>query len=80
MFKRWIVDSRDEFTKERLEKFENEWSLFRCHTIMNCSVVCPKGLNPGKILAELKKYMSGHFPAPTKNSSVVGQAEAKAAQ
>jgi succinate dehydrogenase (ubiquinone) iron-sulfur subunit len=72
---RWIVDSRDEFAKERLSRFEDEFSLFRCHTIMNCTTVCPKGLNPGKVIAELKKLMSGHFDAPNKNYSVVADAK-----
>jgi succinate dehydrogenase/fumarate reductase-like Fe-S protein len=39
---RWIVDSRDEYTKERLEQFRDTFSLYRCHTIMNCTKVCPK--------------------------------------
>lgn len=39
---RWIVDSRDEYTKERLEQFHDTFSLYRCHTIMNCTKVCPK--------------------------------------
>lgn len=68
---RWIIDSRDEFTKERLEKFEDDFSLYRCHTIMNCATVCPKGLNPGLAIAEIKKLMSGHFTPPNKDSSVI---------
>jgi succinate dehydrogenase (ubiquinone) iron-sulfur subunit len=68
---RWVIDSRDEFTKERLEKFEDEFSVYRCHTIMNCTSVCPKGLNPGLAIAELKKLMSGHFAPPSKNSTVI---------
>ena len=43
-----IIDSRDEFTDERLEKVNDAMKLYRCHTIMNCSKVCPKGLNPGE--------------------------------
>jgi len=68
---RWVIDSRDEFTKERLEKFEDEFSVYRCHTIMNCTTVCPKGLNPALAIAELKKIMSGHFDPPSKNSKVI---------
>lgn len=68
---RWIIDSRDEFTKERLEKFNDDYSLYRCHTIMNCATVCPKGLNPGLAIAEIKKLMSGHFTPPSKDSSVI---------
>jgi succinate dehydrogenase (ubiquinone) iron-sulfur subunit len=54
---RWMVDSRDEFQKERLSKLTDEFSVYRCHTIMNCTNVCPKGLNPGKAIAEIKKMM-----------------------
>lgn len=75
---RWIVDSRDEFSKERLAKFENEYSLFRCHTIINCVTVCPKGLNPALVIGELKKFMVG-TPVPPKNTSIVGQQQKKAA-
>ncbi len=39
---RWIVDSRDEYTKERMEQFRDAFSLYRCHTIMNCTKACPK--------------------------------------
>lgn len=42
LFFRWIVDSRDEYTKERLEQFRDTFSVYRCHTIMNCTKVCPK--------------------------------------
>ncbi|XP_063933235.1 succinate dehydrogenase [ubiquinone] iron-sulfur subunit, mitochondrial-like isoform X1 [Zophobas morio] len=54
---RWIIDSRDEKQKERLKKLEDTFSLYRCHTIMNCAKTCPKGLNPGKAIAEIKKLM-----------------------
>jgi succinate dehydrogenase/fumarate reductase iron-sulfur protein len=54
---RWIVDSRDENTKERLELLNDDFKLYRCHTIMNCTRTCPKGLNPGKAIAEIKKKM-----------------------
>ncbi len=52
---RWIEDSRDEEAGERLAELDDHHRLFSCHTIMNCSDVCPKGLNPGKAIAELKK-------------------------
>jgi succinate dehydrogenase / fumarate reductase iron-sulfur subunit len=52
---RWLADSRDEATNERLDKLEDEFKLYRCHTIMNCAQVCPKGLNPAKAIAEIKK-------------------------
>ena len=54
---RWIVDSRDEFTGERLDTLEDPFRLYRCHTIMNCTKTCPKGLNPAKAIAEIKKLM-----------------------
>lgn len=69
---RWIIDSRDEFSKERLQKFDDDYSVYRCHTIMNCATVCPKGLNPGLAIAEIKKLMSGHFGTPNKDSSIIG--------
>ena len=54
---RWLVDSRDEATGERLDELEDPFRLYRCHTIMNCTNTCPKGLNPAKAIAEIKKMM-----------------------
>ena len=54
---RWLIDSRDEATMERLDGLEDPFKLYRCHTIMNCSKACPKGLNPAKAIAEIKKMM-----------------------
>jgi succinate dehydrogenase iron-sulfur subunit len=54
---RWIADSRDEATGERLDDLEDPFRLYRCHTIMNCTRTCPKGLNPAKAIAEIKKLM-----------------------
>lgn len=54
---RWIIDSRDEATGERLDQLEDPFRLYRCHTIMNCTKTCPKGLNPAKSIAEIKKLM-----------------------
>lgn len=54
---RWIADSRDEYTGERLDDLEDPFRLYRCHTIMNCTNTCPKGLNPAKAIAEIKKLM-----------------------
>ncbi len=54
---RWIIDSRDEMTGERLDNLEDPFRLYRCHTIMNCTKTCPKGLNPAKAIAEIKKLM-----------------------
>ncbi|XP_018320334.1 succinate dehydrogenase [ubiquinone] iron-sulfur subunit, mitochondrial [Agrilus planipennis] len=56
---RWIIDSRDTNTQERLEKLKDPFSVFRCHTIMNCTNCCPKGLNPAKAIAETKKLLGG---------------------
>ena len=55
---RWIIDSRDNKAAERLEKLRDPYSVFRCHTIMNCTRTCPKGLNPGKAIAEIKKLLA----------------------
>jgi succinate dehydrogenase / fumarate reductase iron-sulfur subunit len=54
---RWLVDSRDEATGERLDALEDPFRLYRCHTIMNCTQACPKGLNPSKAIAETKKML-----------------------
>ena len=54
---RWVIDSRDEYTGERLDQLEDPFRLYRCHTIMNCTNTCPKDLNPAKAIAELKKQM-----------------------
>jgi succinate dehydrogenase / fumarate reductase iron-sulfur subunit len=54
---RWIADSRDEHTGERLDALEDPFRLYRCHTIMNCTNTCPKGLNPAKAIGEIKKRM-----------------------
>jgi succinate dehydrogenase / fumarate reductase, iron-sulfur subunit len=54
---RWIVDTRDEATGERLDALEDPFKLYRCHTIMNCTEVCPKDLNPAKAIAEIKKKL-----------------------
>jgi succinate dehydrogenase / fumarate reductase iron-sulfur subunit len=55
---RWLIDSRDEATGERLDELEDPFKLYRCHTIMNCAQVCPKGLNPAKAIAEVKKMLA----------------------
>ncbi len=54
---RWLADSRDEATKKRLEDLADPFKLYRCHTILNCTKTCPKGLNPAKAIAETKKLM-----------------------
>ncbi|MGH8120464.1 MAG: succinate dehydrogenase iron-sulfur subunit [Gammaproteobacteria bacterium] len=55
---RWIVDSRDENTGERLDALADSFRLYRCHTIMNCTNTCPKGLNPAKSIAAIKKLLA----------------------
>jgi succinate dehydrogenase / fumarate reductase iron-sulfur subunit len=54
---RWIIDSRDEATGERLDELEDPFRLYRCHTIMNCTDACPKDLNPARAIAEIKKML-----------------------
>ena len=54
---RWIVDSRDEAKGERLDELEDAFRLYRCHTILNCTQACPKDLNPGRAIAEIKKLI-----------------------
>jgi len=54
---RWLADSRDENDKERLDELDESFKLYRCHTIMNCTDTCPKGLNPAKAIAEIKKLL-----------------------
>jgi succinate dehydrogenase / fumarate reductase iron-sulfur subunit len=55
---RWIVDSRDEATGERLDALEDPFRLYRCHTILNCTMACPKSLNPGRAIAHIKKLVA----------------------
>ena len=54
---RWIADTRDEATGERLDDLEDPFKLYRCHTIMNCAKTCPKGLNPAKAIMEIRRLM-----------------------
>jgi len=55
---RWIEDSRDTNTIERLEQLDDSFKLYKCHTIMNCSKVCPKKLNPGQAIGKLKQKIN----------------------
>ena len=55
---RWLQDSRDEAKDERLQLLNDSSKLYRCHTIMNCTLSCPKGLNPGQAIAEIKKMIA----------------------
>jgi succinate dehydrogenase / fumarate reductase iron-sulfur subunit len=54
---RWLADSRDEARDERLDALEDPFRLYRCHTILNCTRTCPRHLNPGKAIAQIKKMM-----------------------
>ena len=58
---RFIDDSRDEATGERLDALEDPYRLYRCHTIMNCAKTCPKGLNPGQAIGEIKQKLAGRL-------------------
>jgi len=55
---RWLEDTRDENAGERLDELEDPYKLYRCHTIMSCTDTCPKGLNPAKAIADIKKLMA----------------------
>ncbi|MBK9131013.1 MAG: succinate dehydrogenase iron-sulfur subunit [Gammaproteobacteria bacterium] len=59
--RRFLADSRDQATEERLDALEDAYKLFRCHTIMNCVQVCPKGLNPTQAIGEIKQMMLKQF-------------------
>jgi succinate dehydrogenase / fumarate reductase iron-sulfur subunit len=54
---RFIADTRDHATAERLDNLEDPYRLFRCHTIMNCVDVCPKGLNPTQAIGKIKEML-----------------------
>ncbi len=54
---RFLADSRDQITEERLDDMEGAYKLYRCHTIMNCAQVCPKGLNPTRAIGHIKQLM-----------------------
>jgi len=58
---RWLSDSRDESTGDRLDDLEDPFKLYRCHTIMNCAQACPKGLNPAKAIANIKRMEQGRI-------------------
>jgi len=56
---RWIIDSRDDSTGERLDALDDAFKLYRCHTIMNCTEACPKDLNPARAIAHIKGMIAG---------------------
>lgn len=55
---RWIEDSRDTKTEERLRALDDTFKLYKCHTIMNCTRTCPKGLNPARAIGKIKKQLA----------------------
>ncbi|CAJ0605337.1 unnamed protein product [Cylicocyclus nassatus] len=55
---RWIIDSRDDYAKERLDRMHDAYSVYKCHTIMNCTKTCPKHLNPAKAIGEIKALLT----------------------
>tara|TARA_B100000745_G_C20143593_1_gene392164 strand:+ start:1031 stop:1810 length:780 start_codon:yes stop_codon:yes gene_type:complete len=55
---RWIADSRDEYSQSRLESLKDSFKLYRCHTIMNCTKACPKGLNPAQAISRIKSSIA----------------------
>jgi succinate dehydrogenase (ubiquinone) iron-sulfur subunit len=57
---RWLADSRDQKTAERKHAIDNSMSVYRCHTILNCTRTCPKGLNPARAISEIKKMLAAH--------------------
>ncbi|XP_054729043.1 succinate dehydrogenase [ubiquinone] iron-sulfur subunit, mitochondrial [Anastrepha obliqua] len=61
---RWVIDSRDNITEERLNQIRDPFSIYRCHTILNCTNTCPKGLNPGEAIIKLKQLLSGFKKKP----------------
>merc|ERR1712194_508714 len=58
---RWVIDSRDEYTEERLAFLNDTMRLYRCHGIMNCTSCCPKGLDPAKSIVILKEFVSAQY-------------------
>ncbi|KAK6732556.1 hypothetical protein RB195_016742 [Necator americanus] len=61
---RWIIDSRDDYAMERLHRMHDNYSVYKCHTIMNCTKTCPKNLNPAKAIGEIKALLTGFKTKP----------------
>ncbi len=55
---RWLIDSRDDHTGERLDALDDPFRLYRCHQILNCTSACPKGLNPAKVITDTKRMLA----------------------
>jgi len=66
---RWIIDSRDEYQRERLARLQDHHSVFKCHAILNCSAACPKGLHPAKAIADIKSLLNRLGPLPLTSTS-----------
>uniref|UniRef100_A0AC35TRT3 Succinate dehydrogenase [ubiquinone] iron-sulfur subunit, mitochondrial n=1 Tax=Rhabditophanes sp. KR3021 TaxID=114890 RepID=A0AC35TRT3_9BILA len=66
---RWVIDSRDDKSTERLDRMRDSFSAFKCHTILNCTKACPKHLNPAKAIGEIKKFLTGHALKPPPDSA-----------
>lgn len=64
---RWVVDSRDDYTEERLAFLNDTMRLYRCHGIMNCTSCCPKGLDPAKSIVQLKKFIGEQYTPEWEN-------------
>lgn len=64
---RWIIDSRDKATEKRLKNLQDPFKVYRCHTIMSCSKTCPKNLNPGLAITNIKKHLVNFSFAPFSN-------------
>lgn len=77
---RWITDSRDDATVERLENLKDAYSLYRCHSILNCTMVCPKGLNPALAISEIRKLLTGLVKRPNPEMNPVGNRPPKTAE
>ncbi|XP_041969232.1 succinate dehydrogenase [ubiquinone] iron-sulfur subunit, mitochondrial-like [Aricia agestis] len=71
---RWVIDSRDEDTQRRLYELRDDFKAFRCHSIFNCTLACPKGLHPGLAIAKLKRLIAGldKKPEPKMDTSKFG--------
>jgi succinate dehydrogenase (ubiquinone) iron-sulfur subunit len=65
---RWAIDSRDEYQKQRVARLQDANSVFRCQSILNCTAACPKGLNPGQAIHDLKVLIAQLGPLPLQST------------
>jgi len=70
---RWVADSRDQFTNERLAWVNDTMKLYRCHGIMNCTNCCPKGLDPAKAIVHLKEQIASNYEEGKWEGMVAGE-------